>query len=131
MDIDDYFASSFRTLTKDDLQNGYEPLLWQRRLFERFCLNDIPKICDLPTGLGKTSVIHIWFLALRHQLLARTSPRLPRRLVYVVDRRTVSQARPADRDPGWQQRPALHNGEPARCRTSGGRRGRPYVLTGG
>lgn len=68
---------------------GYAPMPWQQRLFERFCRNDIPKSVDLPTGLGKTSVIHVWFLAARRQLLARQTPRLPTRLVYVVDRRTV------------------------------------------
>jgi len=89
MDIDDDFSSSFRNLTKDGLKGGYEPLRWQRRLFERFCRNDIPKVCELPTGLGKTNVIHLWALALRHQILDKKKPRLPTRLVYVVDRRTV------------------------------------------
>ncbi|MFO0843668.1 MAG: type I-U CRISPR-associated helicase/endonuclease Cas3, partial [Gemmataceae bacterium] len=40
--------------------------------------------CSLPTGLGKTSVIHIWLLA-----LAANPETVPRRLVYVVNRRTV------------------------------------------
>ena len=66
------FSSDFRILTKGDSSDGYEPLRWQRRLFERFCRNDIPNICDLPTGLGKTSVIHLWFLALRDQILPPT-----------------------------------------------------------
>lgn len=82
------FSSDFRILTKGDSSDGYEPLRWQWRLFERFCRNDIPKLCDLPTGLGKTSVIHLWFLALRDQI-REGRPRLPTRLVYVVDRRTV------------------------------------------
>jgi CRISPR-associated endonuclease/helicase Cas3 len=40
--------------------------------------------CDLPTGLGKTSVIAIWLIALAH-----APDKVPRRLVYVVNRRTV------------------------------------------
>ena len=88
MILEDNFSSGFRALTKDGGRDGYEPLHWQWRLFEQFCQNDIPKVCDLPTGMGKTSVIHLWLLALRHQIL-ENKPRLPTRLVYVVDRRTV------------------------------------------
>ncbi|MCS6911003.1 MAG: hypothetical protein NZM11_10630, partial [Anaerolineales bacterium] len=62
---------------------GYEMLLWQKRLLDRFLRNDIPTALSLPTGLGKTSTIPIW-------LIARSVERsLPRRLVYVVDRRVV------------------------------------------
>jgi len=82
------FSSDFQVLTRGDGRNGYAPLGWQWRLFKQFCQNDIRKVCDLPTGLGKTSVIHIWLLALRRQIL-ENMPRLPTRLVYVVDRRTV------------------------------------------
>jgi len=82
------FSSDFQVLTRGDGRNGYVPLRWQWRLFKQFCQNDIRKVCDLPTGLGKTSVIHIWLLALRHQILEKIL-RLPTRLVYVVDRRTV------------------------------------------
>jgi CRISPR-associated endonuclease/helicase Cas3 len=49
---------------------------------------ELPTVCDLPTGLGKTSVVVIWLLALAHQV-ATGKVRLPRRLVYVVNRRTV------------------------------------------
>jgi CRISPR-associated endonuclease/helicase Cas3 len=71
------FDEEFKLLT------GNPPFPWQRALFERFVANNFPKMCDLPTGLGKTSVIALWLLA-----LARNS-KLPRRLVYVVNRRTV------------------------------------------
>lgn len=40
--------------------------------------------CNLPTGLGKTSVIAIWLIA-----LANAPDKVPRRLGYVVNRRTV------------------------------------------
>jgi CRISPR-associated endonuclease/helicase Cas3 len=73
-------------MTFDDdfmLLNGNPPFPWQRALYERFVAADFPKACDLPTGLGKTSVIAVWLLALAK------NPKLPRRLVYVVNRRTV------------------------------------------
>ena len=84
----DQFALDFQALTKNDAGNGHVPLGWQRRLFQLFCQNVVPTVCDLPTGLGKTSIIHLWLLALRYQIRER-KPRLPTRLVYVVDRRTV------------------------------------------
>ena len=58
-------------------------MMWQRRLFREFIDNRLPSALDLPTGLGKTSVMTIWMIA-----RARGAP-LPRRLVYVVDRRAV------------------------------------------
>lgn len=66
-----------------ELLTGNAPFPWQRALHGRFVAGDLPKACDLPTGLGKTSVIALWLLALV------SNPRLPRRLVYVVNRRTV------------------------------------------
>ncbi len=74
MDFDD----AFRALT----DNG--PFPWQRALYKRFMSGNLPKSCNLPTGLGKTSVIAIWLLALANQ-----GRNVPRRLVYVVNRRTV------------------------------------------
>lgn len=56
---------------------------WQKRLSTLLLNNRVPSSLDLPTGLGKTSVMTLW-------LLARAfNPKLPRRLVYVVDRRAV------------------------------------------
>ncbi len=76
------FSESFRCLT------GYLPMRWQKRLFERFITGDIPQAIDLPTGLGKTSVMAIWLIA---RALADEAIRkaIPRRLIYVVDRRAV------------------------------------------
>jgi CRISPR-associated endonuclease/helicase Cas3 len=62
---------------------GFQPFKWQTRLFRRFIDGEIPSALDVPTGLGKTSVIAVWLIA-----RARGAP-LPRRLVYVVDRRAV------------------------------------------
>jgi CRISPR-associated endonuclease/helicase Cas3 len=71
------FGKTFSELT------GFSPFPWQGALYDRFIHNDIPASCNLPTGLGKTSVIAIWLIALAN------GAKLPRRLVYVVNRRTV------------------------------------------
>lgn len=71
------FDNEFEKLTK------YKPFPWQKALYDRFMNNDIPPTCNLPTGLGKTNVIAIWLIAYAH------GAKVPRRLVYVVNRRTV------------------------------------------
>lgn len=73
------FAEAFEKLT------GRTPFPWQEALFQQLRLGGdaIPSRCDIPTGLGKTSVIAVWLLA------RQENPLLPRRLVYVVNRRTV------------------------------------------
>lgn len=43
----------------------------------------MPAAVDIPTGLGKTSVMALWLIALGEKA------NLPRRLVYIVDRRAV------------------------------------------
>ncbi len=72
------FEDCFRQLT------GWRPLHWQERLFIRhFEQGELPAALDIPTGLGKTSVMSLWLIALAH------GAKLPRRLVYVVDRRAI------------------------------------------
>lgn len=71
-------------LTTLETLTGLNPYRWQSRLFLLFLQGNIPNALDVPTGLGKTSVMGIW-LASR----ALGSP-VPRRLVYVVDRRAVA-----------------------------------------
>lgn len=65
---------------------GNSPFPWQESLFARFvdeAAGGIPASCNIPTGLGKTAVIAVWLA------LMRRPDRIPRRLVYVVNRRTV------------------------------------------
>ncbi len=64
----------------------HTPFPWQKRLYNKFCNGDIPAVCDIPTGLGKTSVIAIWLLAHAGR---KPGVQIPRRLVYVVNRRTI------------------------------------------
>lgn len=72
------FDVAFEALT------GHGPFPWQQRLYhEFFAKGKIPPLCDIPTGLGKTAVIAIWLIALANGL------KVPRRLVYIVNRRTV------------------------------------------
>jgi CRISPR-associated endonuclease/helicase Cas3 len=83
MDERALFEESFQALT------GNSPLSWQTRLFvEHFSRGDVPSALDIPTGLGKTSVMAIWLIARAHADEA-VRKMLPRRLVYVVDRRAV------------------------------------------
>jgi len=59
------------------------PFPWQEELLRRFIAGNIPRALDIPTGLGKTSVMAIWLVA------RAAGADVPRRLVYVVDRRAV------------------------------------------
>lgn len=72
------FNSAFANLT------SHPPFRWQSCLYEEWLARGrIPSALDIPTGLGKTSVMVLWYLALK------AGSAVPRRLVYVVDRRTV------------------------------------------
>jgi len=66
------------------LGEGETPFPWQMELLRRFCQGEHVSSLDIPTGLGKTSVMAIWLVA-----RALKAKNLPRRLVYVVDRRAV------------------------------------------
>ena len=81
------FDLEFQALT------GYMPMSWQRRLFaEYFEKGQLPATVDIPTGLGKTAIIAIWILALAHHARTRAVSNFPRRLVYVVNRRSAAAA---------------------------------------
>jgi CRISPR-associated endonuclease/helicase Cas3 len=63
---------------------GREPYRWQLRLLrEWLAKGDTPEAVDVPTGLGKTMTMALWLVA------RAMGAALPRRLVYVVDRRAV------------------------------------------
>jgi len=73
------FKDHFKELTGD------WPLLWQIRLYENwFAQGRFPSLIDLPTGMGKTMVMAIWLIARKNR-----PDKIPTRLIYVVDRRTV------------------------------------------
>ena len=62
---------------------GHGPYPWQRRLYAALARGAVPDAVDIPTGLGKTACVLL-------ALLARLAhPALPRRVVYVVDRRAI------------------------------------------
>lgn len=76
---------------------GADPYPWQTRLYRALLDGEVPSTLKIPTGLGKTSAVPIYLLALA------AGASLPRRLVYVVDRRAiVDQTAAAIRD--WVER---------------------------
>ncbi|CAN5905286.1 type I-U CRISPR-associated helicase/endonuclease Cas3 [soil metagenome] len=66
-----------------NLPEGQHPFAWQVELLRRFIEGRDVEAVDVPTGLGKTTVMAIWLVAFA------AGAKLPRRLVYVVDRRAV------------------------------------------
>jgi CRISPR-associated endonuclease/helicase Cas3 len=81
-ELDD-FIEHYQALT------GYPPFRWQQRLWTGMVAGNLPDGIDIPTGLGKTAIIVIWLLALAAQCVSDRRLTLPRRLIYVVNRRTV------------------------------------------
>lgn len=79
----DEFDRFYRALTGHD-----SACRWQHRLFTDIEAGRFPTDVELATGLGKTSIIALWILALGRSL-SRGSYMVPRRLAYVVDRRVV------------------------------------------
>lgn len=76
------FTDNFSRLT------GHSPMRWQSRLFDLFMDGKVTVALDLPTGLGKTSVMVIWLLA-RAFAEKDALKETPRRLVYIVNWRAV------------------------------------------
>jgi CRISPR-associated endonuclease/helicase Cas3 len=73
-----FFEKQFEALTT------FSPMPWQARLYlDYFSKGCIPPVCSIPTGLGKTNIIAVWLSALSQ------GASVPRRLIYVVNRRTV------------------------------------------
>jgi CRISPR-associated endonuclease/helicase Cas3 len=72
------FAHFFHAAT------GNRPFPWQIALYEKLSNGQFPTSANIPTGLGKTSIVAIWLIA-----LSLYPDKVPRRLVYVVNRRTV------------------------------------------
>ncbi|MCK1817233.1 type I-U CRISPR-associated helicase/endonuclease Cas3 [Streptomyces sp. XM4011] len=65
------------------------PFAWQQEYLEQVARSGVWADLDIPTGLGKTSLIDIWVFLLAWQA-RRGGPRtVPLRLFFVVDRRLV------------------------------------------
>ena len=78
------FASVFQALA------GNSPYPWQEELFLELLSDSFPRNINLPTGSGKTSIMAVWLAALAQQASeSRHDTNIPRRLVWVVDRRVV------------------------------------------
>ena len=73
------FDDAFKKVT------GNPPYPWQARLYKLFLKGQFPESLNIPTGLGKTSVMTIWRLA----LAASADVHIPTRLIYMVDRRSI------------------------------------------
>jgi CRISPR-associated endonuclease/helicase Cas3 len=58
-------------------------------LFNRLVTGDWPDSLELPTGSGKTSILKIWLITLGWSLMRGRECTIPRRLVWVVNRRVV------------------------------------------
>lgn len=68
---------------------GREPFPWQADLAAMLLDGRFPDVIDVPTGLGKTSVIECWAYALASHAIRGTRRQVPLRLFFVVDRRLV------------------------------------------
>jgi hypothetical protein len=83
----DFFNDHYKTL-----RPAYTPMEWMRRMFLRLIGGEPPSLVDLPTGAGKTDLVVIWLIALAWYAQHRgTTKPVPRRLVWVVNRRVLVQ----------------------------------------
>lgn len=65
---------------------------WMARMFDEVRGGKYPRLIDLPTGAGKTELVLIWLLALAwHGRNRHATHPVPRRLVWVVNRRVLVQ----------------------------------------
>ena len=81
-----FFESNYTLLREQP------PMKWMGRLFVELSDGRYPRLVDMPTGAGKTDVAAIWVLALAwYGLDAETRSPVPRRLVWVVNRRVLVQ----------------------------------------
>ncbi len=73
------------------LVHGHEPFPWQAELVETWLLQGrLPAVIDVPTGLGKTSVLDCWAFALASR--PGGGEGVPLRLCFIVDRRLIVDA---------------------------------------
>ena len=77
------FDEGFHALT------GFTPFDWQRRFYQSLLNGNPPRECHIPPGMGKSSIIACWLVALSDQVRSGGPVTIPRRLVFAVHRDTV------------------------------------------
>lgn len=83
----DYFVQNYKVL-----RHPHKPMEWMKRMFTQIVSGQPPSLVDLPTGAGKTELAAIWLIALAWYGLDRAQHKpVPRRLVWVVNRRVLVQ----------------------------------------
>lgn len=83
----EFFANNYKVL-----RPSYAPMKWMERMFDDVVRGKYPRLVDLPTGAGKTELLIVWLLALAWFGMNRgRSQAVPRRLVWVVNRRVLVQ----------------------------------------
>jgi CRISPR-associated endonuclease/helicase Cas3 len=98
-------ASRTAAIAAVEALTGHIPYRWQQRLLvDWFLAGRVPDEIDVPTGLGKTRVMALWLVA-----RGMGAP-LPRRLIYVVDRRAVVDQATAEADALASHLPGLLGG---------------------
>ncbi|MEV4888770.1 type I-U CRISPR-associated helicase/endonuclease Cas3 [Nonomuraea sp. NPDC055795] len=80
----DDFATFYNQVHNESAGSRIEPFPWQQSLLERVLTHGWPDLIDVPTGLGKTSVIDVALFA-----AALGAPPARRRVFFVVDRRLI------------------------------------------
>lgn len=88
------FRAFWRCVHQPDVEpdgtGGPEPFAWQQRLVEEVAVSGRwPDTIDVPTGLGKTTVLDIAVYTLAMSMQHDRSLQLPRRMFFVIDRRIV------------------------------------------
>src|SRR6266436_5792024 len=82
----EFFVANYRHL------RPHGPMRWMMRMFDDVLAGRYPRLVDLPTGAGKTELVAVWLVALawygKHR---NTCNPVPRRLVWVVNRRVLVQ----------------------------------------
>ncbi len=85
-DAKEFFENTYESL------RGFPPMLWMKRMFSEIIQGNPPSLVDLPTGAGKTDLIVIWLISLAwHGNDRQATNPIPRRLVWVVNRRVLVQ----------------------------------------
>jgi len=87
----DFFINHYKAL-----RPSYTPMQWMKRMYLRLISGQPPSLVDLPTGAGKTDLVVIWLVALAWYAKHRgtnhvTAKAVPRRLIWVVNRRVLVQ----------------------------------------